>query len=294
MYRRETTVRARSFRMPLIILIFNGLLAVVSLLNMYQAVAQVRILGQVQYSSFLQLYAFVATLEFLLLMFIMPALTSGSISGERERQTLELLFTTKMTPSDIVTGKLFSALGQLLVLVVSSFPVLLVTFVYGSVDFLDLGILMICYVTVAVFAGGLGILFSSLMRRSTFSNVCTYGMLLLIAAGTLLLNLFLLNMSSLRIRNMTVPLGEVKPAADSGGAVYLLLLNPVMTFCEILRGQVSGIIENVSLERFLGSGPDNFVTQNWVFVSIGLQLAVSLLLIWGAIRVLNPIKNEKN
>lgn len=45
---------------------------------MYSAVAQVRISASVQYSSFLQLYAFVATLEFLLLMFIMPALTSGS------------------------------------------------------------------------------------------------------------------------------------------------------------------------------------------------------------------------
>ncbi len=280
--------------MPLIILIFNGLLALVSLLNMYQAVAQVRILSQVQYSSFLQLYAFVVTLEFSLLMFIMPALTSGSISGERERQTLELLFTTKMTPSDIVTGKLFSAFGQLLVLVVSSFPVLFVTFVYGSVDFLDLGLLMVCYVTVAVFAGGIGVLFSSLMRRSTFSNVCTYGVLLLIAAGTLMLNLFLLNMSSMQIRNMVVPLGETRPVADSGGAVYLLLFNPVMTFCEILRGQVSGITENISLERFLGSRPDNFVTQNWVFVSIGLQIAVSLLLIWGAIRILNPIRNEKN
>ena len=80
-YKREVTVRARSFRMPLIILVFNGILAVVALLNMYSAVAQVRISASVQYSSFLQLYAFVATLEFLLLMFIMPALTSGSISG---------------------------------------------------------------------------------------------------------------------------------------------------------------------------------------------------------------------
>jgi len=42
-YKREVTVRARSFRMPLIILVFNGILAVVALLNMYSAVAQVRI-----------------------------------------------------------------------------------------------------------------------------------------------------------------------------------------------------------------------------------------------------------
>ena len=185
-YKREVTVRARSFRMPLIILVFNGILAVVALLNMYSAVAQVRISASVQYSSFLQLYAFVARMEFLLLLFIMPALPTGSIRGERERQTLELLFTTRMTPKDIVMGKLFSALSQLMVLIVSSFPILLLTFVYGSMDLMDLAFLMVCFLVTAVFCGGIGIFSSSLMRRSTFSNVCTYGILLLVVVGTYL------------------------------------------------------------------------------------------------------------
>ena len=172
-YKRERMVRARSFRIPLIIFAFNGILALAALLNMYQTVAQVRLSSTIQYGSFLQLYAFVATLEFLLLMFIMPALTSGSISGERERQTLELLFTTKMSPKDIILGKLFSAVEQLLVLVVSSLPVVLLTFVYASVDIMDLCLLLVSCVTVAFFTGGIGILFSALIRKSTFSNVCT-------------------------------------------------------------------------------------------------------------------------
>ena len=97
-YKREMLVRSRSFRIPLIIMIFNGILAVVALLNMYQSIAQVKVSGSVRYENFLQLYAFVAALEFMLLMFIMPALTSASISGERERHTLELMFTTKIRP----------------------------------------------------------------------------------------------------------------------------------------------------------------------------------------------------
>ena len=131
--------------MPLIILLFNGILAVAVLLNMYQTVAQVKISSSIQYSGFLDLYAFVAILEFLLLMFIMPALTSGSISGERERQTLELLFTTKMSPKGIILGKLMSAFNQLMILVISSLPIVLLSFVYGSVNFMDLCLLMICF-----------------------------------------------------------------------------------------------------------------------------------------------------
>ena len=56
-YKREITVRARSLRMPLIIMIFNSILALAALLNMYQAVAQVRVSSTIQYGSFLDLYA---------------------------------------------------------------------------------------------------------------------------------------------------------------------------------------------------------------------------------------------
>ena len=145
-YKREMLVRSRSFRIPLIIMIFNGILAVVALLNMYQSIAQVKVSGSGRYENFLQLYAFVAALEFMLLMFIMPALTSASISGERERHTLELMFTTKIRPVEIVVGKLMSAFSQLMILVVSSLPILMLTFIYGSISSGDLMILLVSYV----------------------------------------------------------------------------------------------------------------------------------------------------
>lgn len=292
-FKRESTVRARSFRMPLIILIFNLILAVAALLNMYETVARVRISASIEYSSFLQLYAFVTSLEFLLLMFIMPALTSGSISGERERQTLELLFTTKMTSGDIVMGKLLSACGQLLLLVISSLPVLLVTFVYGSINFRDLFLLLVCFVTVALFTGSIGMLFSSMLRRSTFSNACTYGLLLIITAGTYMLNVFMLSMSQMQINNMAVQPGDVRPVADTGAAVYLLLLNPVTTFAEILGGQVTGGAGNFAVRQFFGNNTGNPVASCWIPISLAVQLAVSALMIRAAIYFLNPVKNEK-
>lgn len=292
-YRRERMVRARSYRIPLIIFAFNGVLAVAALLNMYQTVAQVRMSSSIQYGSFLQLYAFVATLEFLLLMFIMPALTSGSISGERERQTLELLFTTKMSSKDIVLGKLLSAVEQLLVLVVSSLPVVLLTFVYGSVDFLDLGLLFICFVIVAFLTGGVGILFSALIRRSTFSNVCTYGLLLLIIVGTYMLNFFALSMDEMQINNMVLQFGETRPVADTGLAVYLLLLNPAATFAEILGDQVSGGAGMLSIRSFFGGNTEGILVRYWITISLLVQSVVSALVITGSVFALNPVKNEK-
>lgn len=101
-YKRETTVSSRSFRLALIIMVFNGILALVALLNMYSVVARVKITAEIQYSSFLNLYVFVSVVEFVMLMFIMPALTAGMRRGERERQTLDLMLTTTMKPSEII------------------------------------------------------------------------------------------------------------------------------------------------------------------------------------------------
>ena len=292
-YKREMAVRARSPRIPVLIMLFNGILAAAALLNMYSSIVQVRISNTIRYESFLQLYAFVATLEFLLLMFIMPALTSASISGERERHTLELMFTTRLRAADIVAGKLMSALSQLLVMAFSSFPVLLLTFVYGSMNLKDLALLMFCFVTVALFCGSLGIFASALMRRSTFSNVVTYGTLLAAVAGTYLFNQFLLNVSQMEVNSMILQAGEVRPAPSSGWAAYLLLLNPAATFAELLESQVSGGGGQFTVRYFLGAASGNFITEHWIFVSAAIQLALSAVLLRGAVWFLEPVRRKR-
>ena len=128
-YKQEIKVSARSFRFPLVILLFNGVLALVALLNMYSVITQVRRTAEIQYSSFVNLYVFVAIVEFALLLFLIPAITAGSISGERERQTLDLMLTTRMSPMEIVLGKLFASLSTTLLLIVSSLPILSLSFV---------------------------------------------------------------------------------------------------------------------------------------------------------------------
>ena len=43
-YKRETMVSTRSFRLALVLLVFNGILALVALLNMYSTLARVRVI----------------------------------------------------------------------------------------------------------------------------------------------------------------------------------------------------------------------------------------------------------
>ncbi|MCB6342751.1 ABC transporter permease [Enterocloster lavalensis] len=294
-YKRETRVNSRSLRLPLILTVFNGILCAVALMNMYSVVSQVKATATIQYSSFMEMYEFVATIEFILLTFIVPAVTASSISGERERQTLELMLTTQMTPAQIVNGKLMSALSTLLLLIISSFPAIMMVFVFGGITPIDVVALLLCYTAVALFAGSLGICFSSAFKRSTLSTVLTYGVLVSIVGGTYFVNRFVLGLSAGRINSyaITYGIGRAQQQPTSGNFVYLLLMNPAATFYAIISGQAGSGSGVDKLCKAFGIVQKGWVMENWVLISILLQLAVAACLLALAIWFVNPIRRRR-
>lgn len=294
-YKRETRVNSRSLRLPLILTVFNGILCAVALMNMYSVVSQAKATATIQYSSFMEMYEFVATIEFILLTFIVPAVTASSISGERERQTLELMLTTQMTPAQIVNGKLMSALSTLLLLIISSFPAIMMVFVFGGITPIDVVALLLCYTAVALFAGSLGICFSSAFKRSTLSTVLTYGVLVSIVGGTYFVNRFVLGLSAGRINSyaITYGIGRAQQQPTSGNFVYLLLMNPAATFYAIISGQAGSGSGVDKLCKAFGIVQKGWVMENWVLISIVLQLAVAACLLALAIWFVNPIRRRR-
>ena len=294
-YKRETRVNSRSLRLPLILTVFNGILCAVALMNMYSVVSQVKATATIQYSSFMEMYEFVATIEFILLTFIVPAVTASSISGERERQTLELMLTTQMTPAQIVNGKLMSALSTLLLLIISSFPAIMMVFVFGGITPIDVVALLLCYTAVALFAGSLGICLSSAFKRSTLSTVLTYGVLVSIVGGTYFVNRFVLGLSAGRINSyaITYGIGRAQQQPTSGNFVYLLLMNPAATFYAIISGQAGSGSGVDKLCKAFGIVQKGWVMENWVLISIVLQLAVAACLLALAIWFVNPIRRRR-
>lgn len=292
-YKREMTVASRSIRIAFIFMAFNGILAIVALFNMFSVVEQVKVTAEIQYSRFLELYVFVSTVEFIMLMFIMPALTAGSISGERERQTLDLMLTTTMKPREIIFGKLSSAITTLLLLVLSGIPVQSLVFVYGGITVPDMMLLLACYGTVALLAGGVGIFFSSLLKKSTVATVCTYATIIIVVAGTYAINKFSFKMSQNEMNTYMSSLNTVARQATSGGFIYLLLLNPAVTFYTMINEQAgSGSIRKI-LETWFGTHGDSFVMNHWMLISLLCQLVLAVLLISGAVYVITSVRQRR-
>lgn len=275
-YRQESRVSARSFRLPLIILSCDSLLALVALLDMYSMVTQVKATAEIQYSSFLSLYIFGAAIEFAMLLLIVPALTAGSVSGERERQTLNLLLTTRMTPADIVFGKLMSCLSTVFLLVVSSFPILALVFVYGGVTGKDILLLFISFGSTALLAGSIGICCSSVFRRTTIATAVSYCVLAVLVFGTMALGRF---MASFQVQGN---------GGARQGISWILLGNPAVSFLAAIKGQLGNVRRIAALEMWTGSGSGSLLARWWLGISTGGQMALSALCLRIAVGRVNP------
>jgi ABC-type transport system involved in multi-copper enzyme maturation permease subunit len=65
-----------------------------------------------------------------------PAYLGSAIAEEKERRTLELLFTTQLTNKEIILGKLFSRIIHLFGFVLAGFPILSLIQFWGGIDIL--------------------------------------------------------------------------------------------------------------------------------------------------------------
>jgi len=169
----------------------------------------------------------VVGIELLLVCFIAPAFTAGAISGERERQTYDLLRTTLLTASGLVLGKLASALSYILLLLVAAFPLQSLAFLLGGVAPEEVVIATLVLVATAFLFGTSGVFFSSLMRRTLGSTVLTYAFALMATLGLPLVLMAALPLTNLLFYNNTP--GPLLEAMLIYGLGLLVITNPIAT-----------------------------------------------------------------
>ncbi|HMO56735.1 MAG TPA: ABC transporter permease [Roseiflexaceae bacterium] len=114
---------------------------------------------------------------------ITPVLTSGSIAGEKERQTFDLLIASLLSPWQIVWGKLASALIYALLLIVAVVPVLSLAFLFGGVSALEVLVALIGLAATAVLYATIGLFWSSLTRSSLGATSFALGSIIMKLLG---------------------------------------------------------------------------------------------------------------
>src|SRR5271156_234962 len=119
--------------------------------------------------------------QFFLVALMAPTFAAGSITGEKERKTYELLLASPLQPSTILVGKLLSSLSYLVILIVSSLPLMILCYLLGG---LLLSEITRSYLVLILAAGTFGLLSvacSSYFRRPSSALVVSYLVILPLA-----------------------------------------------------------------------------------------------------------------
>jgi len=136
-----------------------------------------------------QLFLYLVMFQLGLIAFVTPALTAGAISGERERQTIDLLFVTRIPPFSIVWGKLIASMSFVVLLLLLSVPIFSLVFLFGGIELDQVLTSFLVTLVAALTLGLVGIAFSAILPRTLPSTVAAYGVGFILLAGTYLYGL---------------------------------------------------------------------------------------------------------
>lgn len=163
----------RSARTPLLITLYSLLLALLAYFTVYGRFMGATVtLGDMRLS--VDGYAYMIMLQFALLVLVAPAMTAGSISGERERQTLDLLLVTNTGAVKLVLGKLLESFSFLALMVMCSLPMLSLVLITGGATFAQVLVSVAFLLLTALAALSVGLVCSSLFQRTVTATVMSY------------------------------------------------------------------------------------------------------------------------
>ena len=282
---RELRGRIRGNRALLILVIYLSIIATVTLL-VYAAAAS-------SFSSGIgdpeagreigkAIFITVMTVSLIQVCVITPSLTAGSIAGERERQTYDLLMTTLLSPLQIVLGKLSSALAFALLLIFSSLPIAGISLLFGGVSAAELVIGIVGLVITAVCYAAVGLFWSAAMRTTLAATVMAQGSIILLLLGIP----FLFVISSLLVGAWS----------DMSSALYILAMGLLLSMHPFTALGISTAMIASGEDALMVSIPslqgDLLLPSPWlVYLAISLLLTILMLLL--TVRMVRPEHEER-
>ena len=231
----SATRRMRTFRTLLIAGAYACVLLVIAVVMMGRFFGPA--VSPSSMSEGMDCYAVMMLAQFALLVLIAPAMTSGAIAGERERQTLELLLVTQTGSFRIVLGKALESFALLALLIACGLPSVCLCLMTGGITFGQILLGEVFLLAVAFGAVCVGIFCSALSRSTMMSTVLSY--LMLLAAGVVTALPFLLGYPQ-RITDVvydSAAYADLTPGGALAMISPLLLMNPGYGMTALIQGQ---------------------------------------------------------
>ena len=102
------------------------------------------------------IFQILAPLQLALAPFFAPLLTAGAVAHEKDRRTLILLLMTNLSNGELVLGKLFASLLQVLVVLGAAAPLFFLIALFGGISWGQIGWVYAVTAAAVVASGSLG------------------------------------------------------------------------------------------------------------------------------------------
>jgi ABC-2 type transport system permease protein len=119
-----------------------------------------------------------------LLLLLVPIFSAGSITIEKEQRTLASLLTSLLTSRQIWWGKFVSSLLFVLLLLVTSLPVLSMAFAFGGIGPWEVFCATVTTVIILGCMSAIGLYCSSVFQRSAHATAVSYASVIAISVVT--------------------------------------------------------------------------------------------------------------
>lgn len=293
---KELKLNARTIKLPLVLMVYNLVLSCVSILSLSGIQRQYESGFTVEYGELIGIFQVLGWIQCVLVCFMVPIFTASSITGERERQTLDIMLSTSIRPFQIVSGKLMASMCTVCILVISSIPILSTAFIFGGMDWEYMLYFLLLIIVIGIYAGSAGIFFSTLVKKTPVAIGLTFLFLIFVIVGTI----FILPMIDHLWKAFfydSVNNGYIGTPPDIRWGALGLLVNPMILFFDFMEKSSGGAGVSALLPELFGVSVggriDAFAEQSWLAVSIIVQLCIAFSFLIISSWILNPLRSGR-
>lgn len=302
--RKDMLLDMKKPKVAIIMLLFNALLSLVAFpfLGFILLFAGYYDYGasSLSYRTLIVMYMVLVWLETVAICFLTPALTAGCVSIEKERQTMDVLLTTRMSTWQIIKGKYFSSIMLVIMLIISGLPVMSLVYIYGGINLGQMLLMMVVLISTTMYLASFGVFFSALVKNTIVSVILTY-----IFMGVMLSLTFSLSFGGAGIMQAINEYieWEYNLQLDLHGDYFLFILwwNPLVTVFDS-TAQIFGYgfdsssafngMQDWAGDLFVSMTDKNLLLRGWSLISVAVQLGTSYLLLKWAAYLIKPVKRK--
>ena len=277
--RNESKISVRSIKFTLMIFAYISVLSVAVMIY-YSSVNEAIFSNGLYLESSKLFYVVMALGQAILLLFIVPALSSTAICSEREKQTLDILLSSKLTPFQIIIGKVSASSLRVIILIISTMPLYAIGALIGVVKISNILSLIVFFIVNTIFVSSIGVFISTCAKTSKVSTTLSYAVVLAIYMGIIVITWAIL-IITIYNKDMSGTALTTMPKASP-----IVYLSPVVGFVSLLLNQVGLGLEFSSIFSEFG------ISMYSEYISIVIQLVLSGLFIYLASVKLNPLNKR--